>query len=299
MFQNRFQKIKNNDGYTSANPLPSNKELSKFYREKYYQDPQSSSYQLEYPQIELDYKRLKYSAILYAVEQHSKNANNNVMQTFLDIGAGEGFFLKVAHEKGYNVKGIDFSNFGVSKFHPELLHHLTAGDSFEVIDSFIRDDLSFNICSSVNVLEHVRDPDEFLTKIKKLLKPDSVLTITVPNDYSNLQEKLISDGYIDREFWFVPPDHLHYFNTENLIPYLESRGFDCIDAFSDFPIDLFLLHAGSNYVMDKSKGPNAHKARMNFDLLIAKKGMENYLNYYRAMFKVGIGRDITVLLKLK
>jgi 2-polyprenyl-3-methyl-5-hydroxy-6-metoxy-1,4-benzoquinol methylase len=299
MTQETFIKIRNQDGYISADPIPSDKELSKFYSEKYYQDPQTSSYQLEYPQVELDYRRLKYSSMLYAAEQHVKKTDNVQKQTFLDIGAGEGFFLKVAHEKGYNVRGIDFSSFGVSKFHPELLDNLTAGDSFEVMDSFIRDDRKFDICSTVNVLEHVRNPDEFLTKIKKLLKPESILTITVPNDYSTLQEKLVSEGYIDREFWFLPPQHLHYFNSENLIPFLESKGFICVDAFSDFPIDLFLLNPDSNYVMDKSKGPNAHKARMNFDLLIANKGLENYLNYYRAIFKVGIGRNITVLLKLK
>lgn len=298
MSEKKYKKIKSSFGFISVNPLPSTNELSDFYRDKYYQDPKTTSYQVEYPPIEYEFRRLKYNAILHSVEQVSGKFKPQ-SRDFLDIGAGEGFFLKAAKEMGYKVAGVDFSSFGVKKFHPELAANLLEGDSYEVMESFISKGLKFDLCSAVNVLEHVIDPDVFLGKIKKILKTNGVVTITVPNDFSNLQELLMSENYIDREFWFAPPEHLHYFNSENLVNYLESNGFECVDAFSDFPIDIFLLHSGSNYVLDKSNGPRAHEARMKFDLLIAKKGIDYYLDYYRSLYNVGIGRDITVVLKLK
>ena len=93
------------------------------------------------------------------------------------------------------------------------------------------------------------------------------------------------------------PQHLHYFNAENLPRFCAARGYDVLDAYSDFPIDLFLLHPGSNYVADTGKGPAAHRARVLHDLLIADAGLDRYLAFYRAMFQVGIGRDITVVLR--
>ena len=104
---------------------------------------------------------------------------------------------------------------------------------------------------------------------------------------------------IDREFWFVPPHHLQYFNTDNLVPYMEKNGFEVVDAFSDFPVDLYLLHAESNYIMKPASGRDANRARMQHDLMIVQKyGLDRYLDYYRAMFKVGLGRDINVIARL-
>lgn len=75
------------------------------------------------------------------------------------------------------------------------------------------------------------------------------------------------------------------------------QGYEVVDSYSDFPIDLFLFHTGSNYVMDTKNGPSAHKARMLLDLLISSSGLDKYLKFYRSMFDVGLGRDITVILK--
>jgi hypothetical protein len=37
---------------------------------------------------------------------------------------------------------------------------------------------------------------------------------------------------------------------------------------------------------------------MHHDIMIASKnGVKKYLDYYRAMFNVGIGRDITVIVR--
>jgi hypothetical protein len=142
----------------------------------------------------------------------------------------------------------------------------------------------------------VLDPDLFLQSIRNVIEPDGLLAITVPNDYSHIQQLALREGMIDREFWFVPPHHLHYFNTENLVGFIEDRGFEVLDAFADFPVDLYLLHSGSNYIMNSQNGREANRARMHHDIMVANKnGLKKYLDYYRAMFNVGMGRDITVI----
>jgi hypothetical protein len=91
---------------------------------------------------------------------------------------------------------------------------------------------------------------------------------------------------------------LHYFNVRSLLAFCERQGFRVIDAFADFPIEVFLLHPGSNYVEQPKMGKAAHHARMEPDLLIAEQGLDVYLDLYRALFRAGMGRDLTVLLRV-
>lgn len=287
-----FIMIKQSEGFISATPLPTKEALHEFYADFYYQAPQSSSYQISYDDIELSYKRLKCDTLLYVFKEHG------IMDgAFLDIGAGEGFLINAADQNGFSVTGIDFSSFGVEKFFPVLKKRLITGDIYESIDRLKSEGKLFMACSAINVLEHVIDPDLFLSKIIGVLNPKGLLAITVPNDFSALHKLLLEKSLIDREFWFGPPHHLHYFNTRNLPGFCASRGYTLVDAFSDFPIDFFLLHPGSNYVMDSKKGPSAHQARLMYDLMIAQEGMDKYINFYRSMFQVGLGRNITIMLR--
>ena len=288
----KFEKTMTTDGFISTHPLPTSAELKQFYTETYYQAPQATTYQESYDALELDYKHLKCKAIIHALKQSGRLHGN----TFLDIGAGEGFLLNAAVQHDFEVTGLDFSAYGVAKFFPELTGKHIAGDIFGSLEALIDQDKKFSVCTSTNVLEHVIDADLFLKLAKSVLAADGLLLITVPNDYSAIQQLALSENMIDREFWFVPPHHLHYFNTDNLIPFIESRGFKVLDAFSDFPVDLYLLHSGSNYVMDAAAGREANRARMHHDLMIVReKGLDKYLDYYRSMFQVGLGRDITII----
>lgn len=288
------KKVNKPVNYVSATPSPTSEELKRFYADQYYQSPQSSSYQNTYDNQEISYKNLKCEALIHAFKQAGIDGGN-----FLDIGTGEGFLMNAAFKQKYEVTGLDFSSFGVSKFFPELIGQHIAGDVYESLEALRQEGRRYSICSSTNVLEHVIDPDLFLESIREVMAPKGLLAITVPNDFSELQQLLIKNGMIDREFWFVPPHHLHYFNTENFPAFLESRGFEVVDTFSDFPVDLYLLHPGSNYVMDAKNGRAAHQAKMHHDLMIADAGLDAYLNYYRAMFKVNIGRNITAIVRIK
>ena len=119
----------------------------------------------------------------------------------------------------------------------------------------------------------------------------------VPNDFSQLQRKALALDLVDREYWFAPPDHLHYFNTENIDAFMERYGLDVVDRFADFPIELFLFHPGSNYVLHPGAGKSAHQARLTLDLLIRDSGIDNYLEFCRSMTRCGLGRNILVIVK--
>ncbi len=279
-------------GYLSTLPLPTPDELQKFYAETYYQAPSSNTYQESYDQLEIDYKNLKCDVLIHALNYNAPVGE----KTFLDIGAGEGFLLNAAEQNGFDVTGLDYSAYGVGKFFPHLLPRHMAGDVFKSLSELTAQGKRFSVCTAINVLEHVLNPDLFLQSIRNVLEPGGLVAITVPNDYSDIQQLALREGMIDREFWFVPPHHLHFFNTDNLVQFMTEQRFQILDAFSDFPVDLYLLHSGSNYVMDSKNGREANRARMHHDIMISNKnGLKKYLDYYRAMFQVGMGRDVTVI----
>jgi SAM-dependent methyltransferase len=215
----------------------------------------------------------------------------------LDLGCGEGFIVKTAFNEGYKVTGIDFSSFGIDKWNPEIAHLCQFGDIYKLLDEAVVSGQRYDVCILRNVLEHVIDPAGLLVKIRKILNVGGIAIISVPNDYSALQDLALSKGMIDREFWFAPPDHLYYFNTENIVPFMQKNDYAVMDMFSSFPVDFFLFHEGSNYIKNRSAGKAAHNARITIDLLLAQQGMEKFLNLYRAMAACGVGRDFTVVVK--
>ena len=288
-----YRLVRQPEGFQSVHPLPDPQALAEFYSKLYYQAPQSASYQTTYSTEEVEQRYLRGRVTLHAISQVAPG--NPAERDFLEVGCGEGFLLKVAQDAGYRIKGIDFSDFGLRRFHPALVDSTEAGDAFAILDRVASGGQRYDICCLQNVLEHVIDPRALMAQIRCLLKPDGVAVITVPNDFSRIQLKAEAKGLISRRFWVAPPQHLHYFNTQTLPSFLTAMGFATLDAFADFPIEFFLYHPGSNYIESPSAGKPAHKARVELDLLLAENGLGPLHGLCQAMTKCGIGRNVTII----
>lgn len=287
-----YTKFKQKEGFYSVEPLPSKEELAEFYEQIYYQDSASVTYQQSYSDDELKHKKLRAELLLHSLEVQGMESGR-----FLEVGCGEGFLLGEALRKGFEISGIDFSIHGVTKFNSEVAEYVSTGDAFDLLDQLIERKLKFDICILQNVLEHVIDPVGLLVRLKQVISEEGLLVITVPNDFSKLQDEVIGSGIAPSEYWFAPPQHLHYFNTESLPCFLNANGYKVLDAYADFPIEMFLFHPGSNYSQDKSLGNHAHKARIALDLLLSQNGIESYHLYCQSLTECGAGRNITVVLQ--
>lgn len=288
----KFEKVKQSDGFFSVDPLPDKSELADFYRQIYYQDLASATYQSTYTQKELAHKNLRAELLLFAVSKCGAKKGR-----FLEVGCGEGFVLNAAAQDGFQVKGVDFSNHAVLQFNPCIAGDVVTGDAFDELDKIISAETTFDVCVLQNVLEHVIDPEGLLERLKAVLADDGRLIITVPNDYSELQGLALNDEKVSSEYWFAPPQHLHYFNVDSLNRFVERKGYRVLDSFADFPIEMYLFHPGSNYVKDRALGKHAHLARIELDLLMARNGLGPYHRYCQALTDCGAGRNVTVILQ--
>jgi 2-polyprenyl-3-methyl-5-hydroxy-6-metoxy-1,4-benzoquinol methylase len=278
-------------GYLEAIPRPTQEELDAFYQKQYYAEGVNAIYHHSYPDIELAYRRRRSNALNEAASRALGHGNP---VRFLEIGAGEGFLLKNAVERGWDALGVDFQQAPVERCNPDVAGHFQARNPQHYIESVTG---TFDVIALQNVLEHVLDPVRLMDRIRICLRPGGVAVVQVPNDDTLLQSKAVESGRTGHRHWFLPPQHLNYFNTDTIALFAKAMGYRVADMFADFPIEFYLWGGGSNYVRDKSLGPSAHEARLTLDELLAERGIEPYLDFYRGLANTGMGRNLIVILR--
>ena len=276
-------------GYFTIANKPSIQELEEYYASVYYQGA-AGGYEQDYTDEEITYFKNKIAQKYHVIKSTLLRSNDT---SFLDVGCGEGWTLSFFKAKGWNVTGIDYSTFGCEKFNPDCLSHLIAGNLYENLVKLAANGSVYDVIWLDNVLEHVLDPEDLVSMLKKLIKPCGVLVVEVPNDFSLIQKYALDKGYVDHEFWIVPPDHISYFNKKGLKNLFESHGWSSKKFLADFPIDWQLLNPDSNYIKDRSKGKNCHRQRIELDNIIAGLDITEAVAFYESLANLGLGRQIT------
>lgn len=132
---------------------------------------------------------------------------------FIEVGCGQGEFLKVLSEFPVEVHGIE---------HDPHLVELARAQGLDVTEGFtetedtVFPDGLYDVFLSFNFLEHQPDPGTMLQAIYRNLEDDAVGLITVPSfeyimDHSSYYELI--------------RDHIAYYTFETLTPLLERNGF--------------------------------------------------------------------------
>ena len=122
----------------------------------------------------------------------------------LDIGCGTGDFLNVCKKNNYKVFGVE-PNENANKIASNKIGGKLVKNLNEILES------QFDIITLWHVLEHVPNLEEYISQIKKLLKPSGYLIIAVPNFKS-----FDADYY--KQYWaaFDVPRHLWHFSKKSI-----------------------------------------------------------------------------------
>lgn len=133
----------------------------------------------------------------------------------LDIGAATGFFMNIAQGKGFETTGIEVSEFVAEIGKEKGLDIFTNDDQ---LDKFSEE--YFDVITMFDVLEHLENPKETLSKLYRVLKKGGLLVINTP-DAESLWARVLGS----RWQLILPPEHLYYFSPKNLSEYLQKHGF--------------------------------------------------------------------------
>lgn len=283
---------KNKWGVYQFREKPSGEELKNYYSDKYFQ-LNAHNYKTDYSADEIKHKVFINSLIVHKAISLTAGCES---KTAYDAGCGEGFMVNELNKKGYDVKSCDFSN-AIEKYFPQYKKSHKQGDIYKIIEEDFQKE-KFDIITVMNVLEHALNPEELIKVLKTGLKKSSILAITVPEDFSQLQNFLLEKQQTTMR-WICYPDHISYFNHTSIKNFLDDFGLTIVSSLASFPIEIFLLNNVLNYDKDKSKGKDVYSIIRDFDLYLSGLDIEKVIKLYESFAELGLGRNITYFCKLK
>lgn len=205
-------------GHGSIRPLPP--DMSGIYTQEYFTGADSGFGYVDYDRDKEPMRPLLTQSLVRA--ERLLGADDKTQKgNLLDVGAATGFFLGVARARGWNVRGVEISDFAAG---------IARGKGIDVTTGTLAGleipPRSFDLITFWDVIEHVRDPLEELRRATELLVPGGVLLMTTP-DWDSRYARLLGK----RWHAIVPPEHIHYFTRASMRLLLDKAGLQEIDIY--------------------------------------------------------------------
>lgn len=186
-------------GFLLTNPRPDAQSIGRYYESQDYISHSDTNQGL----INQVYRVARSFTVRQKVALLGKQAPRR--GRLLDYGCGTGYFLAAAQQAGWQVAGLEPNATARQLAEQHTGQPISAGDlaQFEAA--------SFDAITLWHVLEHVHDLNGTLRQLTRLLKPDGVLIIAVPNADS-------PDAQYYREQWaaYDVPRHLYHFTAKTI-----------------------------------------------------------------------------------
>jgi SAM-dependent methyltransferase len=165
-------------------------------------------------------------------------SNDPTERSFVEIGCGDGSFLRHASNHFTSVIGIEPSK----RFASEAI-----ANGFKVVNKYVSSkekilEEKFDAFVSRQVFEHLPDPLDVLEGIRDMLKPGAVGMIEVPNGNRALR--------LCRFFEFFP-DHVNYYSVNSLVALASDAGLTTIECIENFGQDYLELWVRNDIGTDR------------------------------------------------
>jgi SAM-dependent methyltransferase len=138
----------------------------------------------------------------------------------LDVGSWVGFLLAEARDRGWDVVGVEPSEFASAYARDRLGLDVRTGD----LRTADLDGRRFDAVVLGDVIEHLPRPGEALDHIATLLAPGGAICLMVPDAGSRLARAM------GARWWSVVPTHVQYFTRASLRTLLGRHGYEVLDV---------------------------------------------------------------------
>lgn len=189
----------NSCGFKFTNPRPEGSVLGNYYKSENYVSHSNTKKGF----INSTYQSVRKYTLLKKLQLISKYFKTGKI---LDIGCGTGEFLNTCKSAKWETFGIEpdedarkmaIQNFGLNVQAESELNNFP--------------DASFDVISMWHVLEHVPKLNERIEDLKRLIKPNGIIIIAVPN-CSSLDAK----SYKEEWAAYDVPRHLYHFTPKDI-----------------------------------------------------------------------------------
>jgi SAM-dependent methyltransferase len=139
----------------------------------------------------------------------------------LDVGCGNGFVLELALELGFNgVRGVEPS--------ADAISHASAGVAPLIEQGLLERGMfapaSFDAVTLFQVLDHLRDPAEVLSEIRRLLRPGGVVLAL------NHNVEAVSARVLGERSPIIDVEHTYLYSPETMRRLFTQVGFDVMSV---------------------------------------------------------------------
>ena len=191
-------------------PMPDSAEIARFYPADYWWNARKSG----------TLKKLESIYRKFALRDHiafiTKAAGNRTGLDVLDVGCGSGTLLGLLKHRGFHTTGVDFS--------AEAAKIAAIENSVDVAVGSLEDahfpDQAFDMVTLFHVMEHVSNPRVVLAEVVRVLKPDGVMILQVPN-IESWQFKIFGARWYGLDI----PRHLIDYSRNSMLKLLADSGF--------------------------------------------------------------------------
>lgn len=135
----------------------------------------------------------------------------------LEIGCGHGEVLLEARKRGFRVSGVELSAHAAAIANHRLGEPAVSVGTAETLP-LARE--HFGAVLAADVIEHVRDPEGLLLRIRDLLAPGGIVLLITPS-LDSWTRRLLRTRWMEYKV-----EHLYYFSAASIRLLLERCGFD-------------------------------------------------------------------------
>lgn len=156
-----------------------------------------------------------------AVQPILKNLSNK--EAALEIGTGTGIFLEILKNNNFKVLvGVEPSSAAIAA--APLHRQKWIKEAIFKESDFEKESFDFICCFMT--LEHVRDPNELVASVFKLLKPGGAIAL-VTHDYRSLINKILG-----KKSPIIDIEHMQLFSNKSITYLLKNNGYEKINVNS-------------------------------------------------------------------
>lgn len=192
-------------------PIPDRETIATFYPEGYWQEEKQPT---TMTQLQQTYIRWMLQADLMRQVGRLKLPQG---ARYLDVGCSRGDWLALIREYGYQVSGIEADPRAAQYARDRHGIHVDEVDG----DTWEPQLASYDAISFFHLLEHLRDPGNFLDKVYRALIPGGKILLRVPY-VNSFQAHLLGKRWKGLEM----PRHIILFSRKALENLLRDKGFE-------------------------------------------------------------------------
>jgi len=152
----------------------------------------------------------------------------------LDVGCSSGYLARPLVERGCTVVGIELDE-KAAEAAREVCSEVLVGDAETMELPFPEG--SFDVVLCGDVIEHLRDPERFLARLRPLLREGGRLVLTTPNVANwTMRLGLLLGRWQYTERGILDRTHLHLFTRNTLVETLERAGYRVLELDYTVPV---------------------------------------------------------------